>query len=336
MHKLRLGVIGCGEIAKYMFLFAGLNRNVKIVGCADRNIDKARKYASYFKGAAAYDDYREMLQNLHLDAVYIALPHYLHYPVMREIIQSGIHVFCEKPVVSDYDEALDIVDMAGKCQIKVGVNYQYRYNNACYRMARAAQNGELGELYYGICNIPWCRSEDYFTKSTWHSLRERSGGGTLMTHGSHGLDILLWSFGSRPEQAAGFCANRKFTSIEVEDLCMGIVELESGALLQLSSSVAATDEQPVSITIYGSKGTAVCECGDITSRLEFLSIKVPKYKVGIPGGHPLGRSLEAFRRWVLYDMPYHNSIEDALPVLSTVLAIYENAQGDNKTPVRIK
>ncbi len=329
MNKLGLGVIGCGEIAKFMMVFARLNPKVRILGFTDLNLDKAQKFASYFRGARAFTDYREMVDSLPLDAAYIALPHHLHYPVMKELIPRKIPVFCEKPITSKLDDALEITQLAREHNVKVGVNYQYRYDKSCYRMAMAAQKGDLGELYFGTCLIPWHRKEKYFLNSKWHAHREQSGGGTLITQGSHGLDILLWSFGYKPVRALGVSTRAKFAGIGVEDLCMGIVELENGALLQINSSMVANPEQPVSINIFGSKGTAQYTGGIVFSRVKFLKARVPPYKPNAGGIHPLARSLEAFRRWVIHDAPYHNKAEDTLPVLSTITAIYESCENTN-------
>lgn len=330
--KMRLGVIGCGEITKFMLVMAKLNRKIQITGCADIDIKRSRKYASYFKGAKAYDNYKAMIHSQDMDAVYLAVPHYLHYPMMKELISSGVHVLCEKPVATTLEDGTEIAKLAKTYGIKVGINYQYRYDKACYRMAAAARNGDLGELYYGLCNIPWHREEKYFTQSKWHSSKEQAGGGTLITQGSHALDILLWSFGSRPVRVIGITGQKKFSSVEVEDLCMAIVELDNGCFLQLTSSMIASSEQPFTIDIYGSKGTAKYS-GKLFSKTKFLQVDVPKYRLGAAGAHALGKSLEAFRKWVVLDSPYHNTVEDALSVLATVLAIYRSAQTNRPEPV---
>ncbi len=334
MRKLRLGIIGCGEITRFMSVFAKLNKNIQVVGFYARNIEKARRYASYFRNASAYDDYVEMARNLQMDAVYIALPHHLHFPVMQEYITRGIHVLCEKPAARHFTEANEALNLARECKVKIGVNYQYRYDKACYRMAKASRNGDLGKLHYGICNIPWSRSNEYFQKSQWHAQWEKSGGGTLITHGSHGLDLLLWSFGLTPVQAAGFSSQQKFFHTEVEDLCMGILELENGSLLQVTSSMVAMPEQPAMVKIYGSKGTAICTFRELFSSVNFIKTSVPNYTPEVRGVHAMGRSLEAFRQWVVKGKPYYCSLENVAGVLASIEAIYESSHSQVKTEVR--
>lgn len=323
---MRLGVIGCGDICRYMLLMAKLNRRIRIAGCVDLDAGRAGKYASYFKGARAYTDYKAMIREQKPDAVYLAVPHCLHYPIMKELISSGINILCEKPVATTLEDGAEIAELAAARGVKVGINYQYRYDKACYRMAVAARSGDLGQLYYGRGNVPWHRKEQYFSQSPWHCSREQAGGGTLITQGSHILDILLWSCQSRPVRVMGLTGQKKFTAVEVEDLCMAIIELENGCLLQLTSSMIASSEQPVTIDIYGSRGTATYKGGLLFSRTKFLQVRVPPYRPAAAGIHALGRSLEAFRRWIVLGEPYLCPVEESLPVLATVLAIYRAAQ----------
>lgn len=334
MKKLRMGVIGCGDITKYMLFFARWTRNIQVVGCADINIEKARRYAKFFKGAKAFEDYVDMIHDTDPDAVYLAVPHHLHYPMMEVLIEHGIHILCEKPITINLKDAIEIAELAKSKDVKVGVNYQYRYDKACYRMAMAAQNGDLGELYYGTCNIPWYRDCGYFNTSKWHGRREQAGGGTLLTQGSHALDILLWSFGAKPVYAMGVTKNTKFTAVEVEDLAMGIIELANGGVIQITSSMVATPEQPVTISLYGSKGTAMYT-GPNFPRIKFKNAKIPKYRLKVKGLHALSRSLEAFTRWVLWDAPYHNPAENAIPVLASILTVYRSAKTNQTEKVML-
>ncbi|HHY82126.1 MAG TPA: Gfo/Idh/MocA family oxidoreductase [Clostridiales bacterium] len=333
MKKLRMGVIGCGDITKYMMLLTKIDRSIKFAGFADPDESRARKFAARYKDAGAYKDYSQMIANEKIDAAYIAVPHYLHYPIVKDLISKGIHVLCEKPIVTALDHALELEKLAVEKQVKVGVNYQYRYDHACYRMVQAAHNGDLGRLYYGICNIPWSREASYFTDSKWHAYKETAGGGTLLTQGSHALDILLWAFNSEPVRAIGSTRRAKFHDVEVEDTAMGIVELSCGGIIQITSSMAAAKEQPVTITLYGEKGTAAYT-GPYFSRVNFYGVRIPRYKAEGRGIHALSRSMNAFVKWVTNGTPYYCPINQSIPVLASVLAIYRSAESGKAEDVK--
>lgn len=331
--QFKMGIIGCGDIAKFIVLFVRFNRNIKLVACSDINADRAKSFGDKIKSTHYYTDYKEMIKNVEMDAVYISVPHFLHYPIIKDCLEAGLHVFCEKPITTNLEDALKIVELSKQTGKKVGINYQYRYDSGCYALAMAAQRGDLGELYYGRCNVPWHRTLSYFDTGQWRKNIETAGGGTLITHASHLLDILLWGLGGKPVYATGQIKTKKFQQIEVEDLAMGIIEMDNGRLAHVTSSMISYPEQKVTIELYGDKGTALYKGPDIPS-IKFKGVRPKKAKLPMWGVHALQKSIEAFRRWIVDDDPFLCSAESAIPVLSTVLAIYQSSSSGKKEAIR--
>jgi predicted dehydrogenase len=329
---LRLAVVGCGNIARHVALLARLNRRMRLVACCDRTLSSAKRFAARFRVPHAYDDYPAMLEKEKLDAVYLAVPHDLHFQMTRAAIESGRHVLVEKPITRTLKEGQQIVRLAGAAGVRVGVNYQYRYDAGCYALAMAARRGDLGELYYGCCSVPWQRQVDYFEKSPWRGQLARAGGGTLLTQGSHALDILLWALGSPPRAAVGVTAQRKFTQVEVEDVASATIELENGALAQINSAMVARPEQAVTIQVYGAKGTARYSNRPFP-HVRFHGLRAKRARPPARGLHALQRSLGAFGAWVMQDRPYLTPAAQALPVLAAIEAAYRSAQSGKKESV---
>jgi predicted dehydrogenase len=250
----------------------------------------------------------------------------------RGALDSGRHVLLEKPITPTVEEGIRLVHLAETNDLSLGVNYQYRYDSGCYGLAQAARSGQLGRLYYGRANLPWHRDTSYFDASPWHGGIAEAGGGTLITQGSHILDILVWAMGSPPKFAIGNTTQRKFQDFEVEDLAMGIVELEDGALLSMTSSMVAKPEQAIRIEIYGERGTAIYSNQPLP-HVRFKGIRIKRARPPIRGLHALQRSLEGFRAWVVEEQPYLTPASEALPVLATVSAIYKSARTEQKEPV---
>ena len=333
-HRLHLGIIGCGDIAQFTALFARLNRRIQITACCDTDLERTRKFAKRYNIARTYINYQEMLISEDLDTVYLAVHHYLHYPMMQDLISAGIPIFVEKPITRTLDEGLEIVRLATEKDLRIGVNYQYRYDTGCFSLARAVQNGVLGKINYIRCNIPWHREKDYFENAGWHRELATSGGGTLLTQGSHILDIALWSSGTYTGRVTGNLANVKFTDIEVEDLALGTIELDNGVLLQITSSMVSYPEQAVSIEIYGDKGTAIYTNKPFP-RVNFRGVHAKRERTPVWGVHALQRSLEGFRRWIVDDMPYLTPGPEALPVLAVVDGIYRSAKSGHTEQINL-
>jgi predicted dehydrogenase len=282
-----------------------------------------------------------MLDQVEVDALYLAVPHHLHYGMMEQAINARIPVFVEKPITRTLDEAKKIVQLSKEQGVKIGVNYQYRYDSGCHRLARAVQKGELGIIHAVRINVPWHRKVKYFDNAPWHRRRSTAGGGTLITQGSHFLDILLWALqGDSPKTAVGYTAQRKFRKgregvskiIDVEDLAQAIIEMESGALVQISSSMVASSEQAVRFEVYGEKGTAIYSPSP-WPRVKFRDVKVKGEKPPYRGVHALQRSLEGFRGWIMEDRPYLIPAQESLPALAVVEAIYRSAETEKREKV---
>ncbi len=328
-EQLRLGIVGCGDIAGYSAFFARLNRRIRLKACCDLDAQRARRFARRFGIPQVFTDFEVMLAQAALDAVYLAVPHHLHAGMLDRTTDAHLHCLVEKPITCTLQQGRQAAEKAALRGVKIGVNYQYRYDGGCYALARAAQRGELGRLLYARANLPWQRSAAYFENSPWHARMAQACGGTLLTQGSHLLDILLWAMGSQAAAATGVTRQARFSQTEVEDLAMATIEMENGALLQMTSSMVAVPEQPILMEVYGEKGTAVYTDRPIP-RLRFIGCGVKKEKPPIFGVHALQRSLEGFRAWVMDGVPYLAPAEAALPVLAAVEAIYRSAKSGSK------
>jgi len=332
MSKFRIAIVGCGDIARFTAIGCLINRKVSAIACMDIDAEKARSFAKRFHTGQPFDDYDDMLNNTDLDAVYLSVPHNLHRSMIEKATGRNIAVLCEKPISSSIEDALAICRLSRSTGVKVGINYQYRYDSGCYALINAAKAGALGEKLYGRLNVPWHRKMDYFKNSPWHASAEKSGGGTLITQASHFVDVALEAIGGEPKTAEGEVAKRVFSDIEVEDLAMGVVTISKGAMLSITSSMVAFPERPVTIEIYGSAGTGIYKGPDFP-RVKFFGVKVKKKRPPIRGLHALFRSIEGFRRWATCGTPYLIPAPSALRVLSVVDALYRSARTGRRETV---
>jgi len=334
-RELNLSIVGCGSIAAYVTAIARLTGGVQLAAACDISPERVETFSQKHHIPKSFTNYEELLADIGHDtvdgypAVYLSVPHNLHFDMLKMAIDAGIEIFAEKPITRTYAEGKEIVAYAAKKGVKIGVNYQYRYDSGCYRLARAVQSGVLGRILYARINVPWHREQNYFDDSPWHKTIAQAGGGTLITQASHLVDIALWAIGSPPVSAMGYTAQAKFKDIEVEDLALGTVELETGALIQITSSMVAASEQAVTIEVYGEEGTARYT-DKPTPRVKFIGVKPKTERVPKIGGHALHRSLKGFRDWVLKGEDFLVPGEAALPALQVVEAIYQSAQSGQR------
>jgi predicted dehydrogenase len=329
-NKFRLAITGCGDIAGYMALMVRLTPGVQLAACCDVSRERAEAFANRHRIKKVHTHHRQMLDEEPMDAVYLAVPHDLHFELIREAVDARVPVLVEKPVTRTLVEGAKITNYAQEKGIKLGVNYQYRYDKGCYKLARTVQEGALGRVFYARVNVPWHRERDYFEDSPWHKTIARSGGGTLITQASHFIDILLWALGSAPAWASGYTAQNVFKEVEVEDYAAGTIGLANEAVIQVTSSMAAAREGAVTMEVYGEGGMAAYTDRPwprVRLKLEAVGNLPPIPSSGVPqrGVHALQRSLKGFCSWVAGGEEYLVPAVESLPVLAAVEAFYQSA-----------
>jgi UDP-N-acetyl-2-amino-2-deoxyglucuronate dehydrogenase len=332
MSKLRLGIVGCGDIAGYTAWVSKLIPSVQLAACCDVSAARAQDFAKRHGIRLVFTDYAQLL-NAPLDAAYLAVPHYLHYEMILAAVKAGKAVLVEKPLTRTLAEGIKLVKALEQSGVKVGVNYQYRYDSGCYAMARAVQRGALGKVMSIRINVPWHREPAYFEGAAWHKTIAQAGGGALITQGSHFLDVALWALKEMPISAMGYMATPAF-DVQVETLAHGIVETSGGTLISITSTMAATREQAVTIEMYGEKGTAIYT-DRLIPHVRFIGTQVRQERPPEWGAHALQRSLVGFARWALNDKPFLTPAASTLPVLAAVDAIYRSAQSGRRERVEI-
>lgn len=324
-QSIKLGVIGCGDIARYVGLLSKVTSSVRITACCDVDTERAKRFSKIYGISEVTGNYRELVALPELDAVYVAVPHHLHYEITKAAVDAGKDVLLEKPLAHTLEDAEKIVALATQSGRKIGVNYQYRYDVGCYRLAQVLRNGLLGEIYSVRINVPWHRDRAYFEQAPWHKELALSGGGTLLTQGSHFLDVVLWALGEQPILATGMTQRRVFIHSEVEDIAQAIVQTKPGTLIQINSMMISAVEGKVEVEVYGERGIA-----SYTDRpfphTRFIGVHPSVKKMPVKGVHALQRSLKGFAAWLFGEHEYHTPANDALPVMIVVDAIYRSAQ----------
>src|SRR3982750_372994 len=137
MSKVRVGIVGCGNIAKtHATGLAALSEGELAAAC-DVDEGRARAFASQFGAPHVYTDVDAMLRSGNVDAIIVCTPHPLHAPVVVAAAEAGGHVICEKPISDKLSEADRMVEAADRAGIKFSVVFQRRWWPACQRIRQA-------------------------------------------------------------------------------------------------------------------------------------------------------------------------------------------------------
>ncbi|MFB6179034.1 MAG: Gfo/Idh/MocA family protein [Halorientalis sp.] len=194
---LRIGVIGVGGLGYLQAKTYRELEEVTIVAAADVAADARDLFENEF-GAPAYQNYRALLDEhaAELDAVTIVTPHTLHYDQAMACLDHDLHLLIEKPMVTDVQRAVDIIERATDRGLVVQIGYQRHFHPAFEQMRYQIESGTIGEIKTINCFISQNWIENH--RNTWRVDPDFAGGGQLYDTGSHLLEALLWLTDAQP------------------------------------------------------------------------------------------------------------------------------------------
>lgn len=260
---LRVGIIGCGNIFTMHATSAHFLPNATIVGVCDIKKDRADKAAEKYN-TKAYYDYEEMIEKEKPDVVHVCLPHYLHPVATKYALEHGVHVLCEKPMSIKMEDALENVALAKKMNLRYGIIFQCRYNDASMFVKKRLDNGSLGKIISARVVLTWTRSDDYYSKSDWKGTWDKEGGGVVIDQAIHSLDLANWFIGDEVESLQSQLSNRGHQIMDVDDTAEGFIRYKNGATLSFWAMNNYGCDEPIEIRLFCEKGKAVLSYDDAT------------------------------------------------------------------------
>src|SRR5882672_5367913 len=263
--KIRVGIIGTGQIAQtHMKNYAALE-DVEIVACADINEAAARKSADTYKIAHVYTNFRDLLARSDIDAVDVCLHNNYHMPATVAALEAGKHVYCEKPMAGSYCDARAMLEQAKKHQKKLHIQFFTLYSYETRAARELILAGELGELYHARATGFRRRGRPYvdgYGTATFVQKRHAAGG-ALYDMGTYHIAQALFLLGNpKVERIAGktyqkidMDPKRQETSAyDVEELGLGFVRFAGDMTLDIIESWAVHLDTLEGSSILGSKG----------------------------------------------------------------------------------
>ncbi|MCC6241045.1 MAG: Gfo/Idh/MocA family oxidoreductase [Phycisphaerales bacterium] len=266
--KLRMAFIGCGGIAQTHMQALREMPDVEVVAGCDILPERLENFQTKWGVTELYEDWRKMLKNVELDAVSVCTPNGVHAPASIDSSKAGLHVITEKPMAMNPRECQQMIDAAKKAGKKLCVGFQFRYHPNTQFLKKAADEGQFGKVMFMKCHALRRRGIP-----NWgvFGRKELQGGGPMIDIGVHIIEMAHYVMGSpRPVAASGntwtFLGNKKSEVVSmwpnwdhktytVEDLAIGQIRFENGALMQIESSFCNHIEKDVwNFQMVGEKG----------------------------------------------------------------------------------
>src|SRR6185436_4551836 len=239
MEKVRLGIIGMGNIGKY---HADYLQQKKVSRCELTAVCDAVAPLDRYKPLKTFTDGEALIKSGEVDAVIIATPHFQHTTLGIFALNNGVHALVEKPISSHKADAERLIAAAQKNpKVVFSGMFQLRVEPRYKKIQQLIKDGALGDIIrLNWINTDWYRTEAYYASGGWRATWKGESGGVLLNQCLHNLDILQWLVGM-PQKARGFCHLGRFHQIEVEDSASAYFEYDTGAT---GICVTSTGETP--------------------------------------------------------------------------------------------
>ena len=339
-RQLRLAFIGCGGVTKFYLPLLKSFPDVQIVAGCDINPDRLNDVKNDWKVDATFTDWKQMLAEVKPEAVAVCTPNGLHMQPAIDAAEAGCHVLVEKPMAMTPAECQRMIDAAKRNNVKLQVGFQYRFHAHTEFLTRARDAGEFGNVMFMKCRALRRRGIP-----NWGVFGQKhlQGGGPMIDIGVHCIEMAhyfmgspkpvaasgnTWTYlGDKPSDVASQWPGWDYKTYTVEDLAIGQVRFESGALLQIESSFAAHIKEDVwNFSFMGDRGGGNWDPPEVyTDRAGTMINSTPGWITNTDFLALFPLKLRNFVNACLHDEPIRAPGEAGLAVQKILDAIYRSA-----------
>ena len=254
---MRVGVIGCGQIAKHLHVpdYAYCPQ-AEIVALCDLIPAKAKALADQWAPAAkVYTDYKKMLKEAKLDAVTVALPNYLHAPVTLAALKAGCNVNVEKPMACSMAEAKKMVDTAKKVKKLLMVDQSQRRYAPHVKAKEIIDSGIMGKILHVTAMFGHAGPEYWSPTGKWFFKKKHARFGAMADLGVHKADLVRYLTGKEVAEVSAFfeCLEKKNT--DVEDNFVSCLKFTDGTMGTLCASWTVKGMEANYLILHCANGT---------------------------------------------------------------------------------
>ncbi len=273
METIGIGLVGYGYIGRVHTLsyrelpvyYPGTLPKLSLAAVCTSHAESARAAAAEGGYAASFSDVGELVRLKEVTVVDCSTPNYQHRQTLLAAIAAGKHVYCEKPLALNAAEAREIVRVAEKAGVSVGMTFNYRFVPAITRARQMIADGALGEIYNFRAEYFHTGYQDPQRPLGWRMKQELSGGGALVDMGSHLIDLVRHLLGELHSVRAIMKTYIKQRPVERGSRTLGDVTVDDAAWLEVRlagggfgtievSRFATGSLDDLNLEIYGSKG----------------------------------------------------------------------------------
>ena len=346
MKKIKVGIIGAGNIAK-THLGAYKNvENAEVVAICDINPETLAETAEMFGIKNTYSSVDEMLKNEQLDACNVCVWNCSHAECSIAALNAGCHVLCEKPMATSAAEAEAMLEAANKNNKLLMIGFVLRFGDEAVITKDFIDKDYVGDIYYSKATY----LRRHGAPGGWFTDSSRSSGGPVIDLGVHVIDLTRYLMG-RPKAVSVFAStadhikNRPHlkTTVDwapkgatpqdkydVEDFGVALIKYEGDKTTLLETSYALNGQPTTKKELFGTKGGISFEEGkgmkiytEINDFLADVEVDTRNY---IDSHEMFTGEMSHFIDCIINGTECRASAEDGLEIMKILDAIYESSK----------
>jgi 1,5-anhydro-D-fructose reductase (1,5-anhydro-D-mannitol-forming) len=328
--RIGWGIVGLGRVADTAIAPAvAAAANSTLAGVVSRTAAKAEEFAARHGAPAAYDDYRTLLEDPSVDAVYIATPNALHADQVVAAAEAGKHVLCDKPMATSVEDARRQLAACEAADVQLGIVFHNRYLPWVRDVRRLLAEGAIGD----VLTVQLEASAGHWPPEGWRNDPSLAGLGTVYNQGVHAYDALRYLLDAEPV-AVSAMFDDEGGRYAIETTALSLIRFDNGVLASVNCNERSPHPQN-DIAIFGTAGRIVGR--NLTRSREDgeLHVLTPDGETVTPypspGAHRL--LLSAYARCVLAGEPVTPDGDDGLRSMLLCDAIARSAREGVTAPL---
>lgn len=241
---IQFGIVGAGNIAQRFMTGINHSEQASVVALYARDRAKGESFGDKHQIDTVYDDYKAMLSDERIQAVYIALPNFMHYDAIMEALLAGKHVLCEKPSFIHEEDCVKAFALAKSKKLMLMEAMKVCFLPTTLQVKRWIERGNIGKVKSATANF--CRST-YIPQN--HPIYDvNKGGGAMFDVGCYGLAFFNHLFG----QPTSFYSAMSELTCGVDETATLTLKYDSNILATLYASFGVSMANDA--VIYGEYG----------------------------------------------------------------------------------
>jgi 1,5-anhydro-D-fructose reductase (1,5-anhydro-D-mannitol-forming) len=250
-NRVGWGIVGLGRVADTEIAPAvSADATSTLAGVVSRDARRARTFAEKHGAASAYDDYRALLDDPSVDAVYIATPNALHAEQVAAAAEAGKHVLCDKPLATTVADAERAVAACRAAGVRLGVTFQTRRHEGMAEIRALLAEGGIGAVRLVQVELGPGRK----LPQGWRTDPSLAGVGVMHNLGVHAYDLLRYLLGAEVAEATAVVDVEP--GFEVDTLALALLRFDDGTLAYVNANQSLPHPRQ-DLSIHGTEGTVL-------------------------------------------------------------------------------